>query len=183
METWTRNSPATNKPFSLQNLIGLLVLFTGLCAIFALVVSVSDSWREHMQQNWPQATAVIKHCSVDPYVPFRRAGGTPIWYIRCQIGYSVHGNQIEASIRSRSTKSGWGGSLEAMHEWVYRNRPGSPIIIHYDPNAPQTAALIATDMPDAGPRTPNNLKLFLIASVFCLGLWMIARHLRTKQPS
>lgn len=52
--------------------------------------------------------------------------------------------------------------------------------IHYDPADTKHAVLIETDMPFAGPRTPKNLKLLLIASVLCVILLTIARTLSKR---
>jgi hypothetical protein len=142
--------------------------------------TVIDKWREHAQERWPQVTADIQRCSVDPYVT--RRGRSPIWHIRCRIGYRVGANQVESSIRSRSTASGRGGDTGRMRQWFASHPGGSPIIVRYDPTDPNIAILAATDMPDAGPRTPTNLKLLLISSVACLGLLTIARLLRSSYP-
>lgn len=167
-----------SKSVSAKGLVGLLGIFAGLCTVFALIVSATDKWQEQAQERWPEVTATIERCSVDPYVPLESASREPVWHIGCRIGYRADSTQIETSIRSRSTASGWGGHMERMHQWVALHRPGSPIVVHYNPTDPKTAALTATDMPDAGPRTPNNLRLLLISSVACLGLLTIARCLR-----
>jgi hypothetical protein len=73
--------------------------------------------------------------------------------------------------------SGWGGHTELMGQWVTNHPSGSTIVVRYNPTDPKTAVLTATDMPDAGPRTPNNLRLLLISSVACVGLLTIARRL------
>jgi Protein of unknown function (DUF3592) len=161
-----------------KGLVGLLGIFAGLCTVFALIVSVADKWQEHVQESWPEVTAIVERCSVDPYVLIESARRDPVWHIGCRIGYRADSTQIETRIRSRSTASGWGGRMERMQQWVALHRPGSPIVVHYNPTDPKTAVLTATDMPDGGPRTPNNLRLLLISSVACLGLLTIARHLR-----
>jgi hypothetical protein len=161
---------------SARGLIGVLGIFAGLCTVFALIVTMSDGWREHAQENWPQATATIERCSLDPYVPLESASRTPVWHIGCRIGYRADASQIESKVRSRSA-SGWGGHTELMSQWVTNHPSGSTIVVRYNPTDPKTAVLTATDMPDAGPRTPNNLRLLLISSVACVGLLSIARRL------
>ncbi len=183
METQTRNDRVIDHPLTAQGVIGFLAIFAGLCAVFALIVSVTDGWREHVQQTWPEATATVERCSVDPYISLRSASHTPVWYIRCRIGYRADADQIESSIQSRSTTSGWGGDIGGMRQWVTRHPSGSPIVVHYDPADPKTAVLTATDMPYAGPRTPHNIRLLLISSVAYVGLFMIARRLRSKPGS
>ena len=161
-------------------MIGLLGILAGLCTVFAFIVSVTDGWREHAQETWPQATAIVEGCSVDPYIPLRSASHTPVWHIRCRIGYRAGADQIQTSIRSRSTASGWGGDTEGMRQWVAHHPFGTSIVVHYDPTAPKTAVLTETDMPYAGPRTPNNLRLLLISSVAWVSLLIVARRLRSE---
>jgi hypothetical protein len=73
MATWTRTSGTKSNSLSAQGLIGLLGIFAGLCTVFALIVSMTDGWREHARESWPQATATIERCSLDPYVPLESA--------------------------------------------------------------------------------------------------------------
>jgi uncharacterized protein DUF3592 len=175
--TWT--STTRSNKLTTQGLIALFGVFAGLCTVFALFVTAAEAWSEHAQQSWPQATATIERCSVDPYYPFRSQGRQPLWHIECRITFLVHGGPVEAKIRSRSTNSS--SDTESMNRWVAQHRPGSPIVIHYDPADQQSAVLIATDMPDAGPRTPNNIRLTLIAAAACIILLTIARLLRARE--
>jgi hypothetical protein len=170
------SDPRMNTSLKIQSLIGLLTLFA--CPAFALIASIADVWREHVLKSWSEVAATIGGCSVDPYVPLRSASRTPVWYIRCRIAYSTGSDKIETSIRSRTTTSGWGGDAEGMHQWVGKHPSGSTIVIHYNPQNAKDAVLTATDMPYAGPRTPSNLKLLLIASVACVGFFMLARQIR-----
>jgi len=165
-----------SKPLSTQGMVALLALFAGLCTIFVLIVTVSDGWREHTQQSWPAVVATIEHCRVDQHIPLDRRNRGPVWYVKCSINYLASGSSIETSIRSRSTGSGWGGHLSLMRQWVAEHPPDSRMDVHYDPADPKIAILTSTDMPDAGPRSPNNLKLLLIASVACLCFVLIGRH-------
>jgi hypothetical protein len=178
MTTGTGTSRTTSTALTARGLIGLFGVFFGLCAVLALIVSAVDGWREHARESWPEATATIEKCSVDPLIPFRSSSREPVWFIKCRIGYRVAANQIESSVRSRSTSSHWGGHAAQMREWVASHPTGSAIVVRYDPSDPGAAVLTETDMPDAGPRTPGNLKLLLIASVASLVLLTIARRLR-----
>jgi hypothetical protein len=180
LEIGPPSSPTMSRPFPGRSVLALLGVLAGLCAIFALVVSVADGVREYAQKSWPQATATVEGCSVDPYVPIRSASRTPVWYVRCRIGYRTDSDEIETSIRSRSTTSGWGGDAEGMRRWVAHHRSGSQLVVHYDPSEHKTAVLTATDMPYAGPRTPDNLRLLLISSVAYFGLLVISRRCRAQ---
>ena len=109
--------------------VGLLGTFAGLCTVFALIVSVADKWQEHAQESWPEVTAIVERCSVDPYVPLESASRDPVWHIGCRIGFRADSTQIETRIRSRSTAPGWGGHMERLQQWVALHRPGSPIVV------------------------------------------------------
>jgi Protein of unknown function (DUF3592) len=169
--------PIRASSLTAQGLVALLALFAGLCTIFALIATVTDAWNEHQQQTWPEATATLERCSVDKHI-LPNATRAPVWRIYCRIAYSVGSDQIETTIRSRSTRAGWGGATEQMHQWVAEHCSGTSIAIHYDPQKPATAILTATDMPYAGPRTPSNLKLLVIAFSAFLAFSLLARYLR-----
>jgi hypothetical protein len=178
MATWKWTNPRISKPPTAAGLISLFGLFAGLCAAFALVVSVADAWREHVQEGWPAATASIERRSVDPYRTFKSSGGYLTWHIRCRIRYLAGAEQVETSIRSRSTNTAEG--VGTMQEWVDRHEPGSTLLVRYDPGDHKTAVLTETDMPYAGPRTPSNIKLLLISSAACVMLLTVAKLLRQR---
>jgi nicotinamide riboside transporter PnuC len=46
--------------------VALLGIFAGLCTVFALIVSVAEKWQEPAQESWPELTAIVERCSVDP---------------------------------------------------------------------------------------------------------------------
>jgi len=179
MEVLQSGSQTTIAPRRSQQWLGLLSLFAVLCTIFALIVSVSDAIHEHAQQSWPQVTATIQRCSVEPYFPLRtrsQPSGSPVWRIRCRIDYRADAGLIETSIESRTTTSGWGGDLGGMRQWVARHPSRSAMVVHYDPSDAGKAVLTETDMPYAGPRTPDNLKLLLIAAIASFVLLFFAKR-------
>src|SRR5215472_3495206 len=181
METSTQPGRPSSQ-LDARGLVGLMTLFFGLGTIFVLIFSVSDAWREHAQKRWPEATASIRQCSVERYTPMERHNRATVWYIQCRIGYRAGGYPIETQIQSRSLGTPFqGGSPEEMRRWVAGHPRGGTIAVHYDPRAPRTAVLIETDMPAAGPRTPGNLKLLLIAAAGFLCLLTLARRLN-RQP-
>ena len=173
---------STKNTSKLQGVAGLLGLTSALIAIFALVVTIVAAWKEHAEQSWPSATATVQHCSVDPYYPLKSSGRRIVWNIECHISYVAGSDEIASKIRSRSAASD--SDIQNMRHWVALHRPGSLITIHYDPVEHKTTALIATDMPFAGPRTPNNLKFLIIASIACAVLLSMARvHLLQSDKS
>lgn len=135
----------TNGGTNVQGIVRVFGLFAGVCAVFALVVTGTDMWREYAQKSWPASTATLQRCSVDPYYPFRRDGGGVVWNIDCRVTYPARGEQVASRIRSRSARGD--AEVERMRRWVAQHRPGSPITVHYDPADPQSAVLTAADMP------------------------------------
>lgn len=41
-------------------ILALLMVFSGLCTIFVLVVTVAQAWQEHAQASWPEVTAQVE---------------------------------------------------------------------------------------------------------------------------
>ena len=158
---------------------GLAVLlggFAALCSIFAGVVTAIEGWREHVQAGWPLAGARVEVCAIRHYESRGRW-----YYIRCRINYPVRGETVEAQIDSRNLPAPervfWQSSSAVTYgdfqSWVEAHPPGSTIDIHYDPADPTRAVLVVTDMPLAGPKTPENLQLlggFALGSVVLLAI-------------
>jgi hypothetical protein len=176
MRAWQRSDATSSGEMSAVGLIGLLGLFAGLCTILALVATIADVWREHVQQGWPVATATIQHCSVDPYLRKR----VTYHHIDCKIGYLANGEQTITRIRSRNTVVD--AEIHAMNLWIAQHARGAAMEIHYDPADARNAVLTATDMPEAGPRTPNNVRLLLIALVACVVMLTTAKLLSGRAP-
>jgi hypothetical protein len=158
----------------------VLGLFAGLCSILALVVTAAEGWQEHAQAQWPEATAGVQTCGVDIYTHNPEA-----YWIDCRISYLVGAEKIVSEVHSRSTPAPrriiWqypGMQIGLMQEWVDAHPQGTPITVHYDPANHKKAALVATDMPLGGPRTPDNLRLLGVAAGSCVLLLAIARITR-----
>ncbi len=159
--------------------------FLGLCTIFALVVTASEAWKEHAQAQWPEVTARIQSCGIrvsrKGYSgPFDSGGGG--YYIRCRIGYQVGAEEPTADIFSTSVRApnllnrqDPFAAVSDLQAWVETHPPGTPLEVHYDPSHHQKAALVVTDMPGGGPRTPNNLKLLAGFAGACVALLAMAR--------
>lgn len=154
-----------------------LALTAALCTVFALVVTAVQAWGEHTQAQWPEVTARVQRCGLKNYV------GKWEWYwIDCSLSYTVRGEEIVSHVRSRNTAAPRRiivqyppGQFELLQEWVDEHPEGTAIAVHYDPANRKKAVLVATDMPGAGPRTPNNLKLLGFCAVSCAVMLGIAR--------
>jgi hypothetical protein len=52
----------TRRPVLWRGIVALLGVFAGLCTIFALVVTVVETWQEHAEAQWPETTARVDRC-------------------------------------------------------------------------------------------------------------------------
>jgi len=162
-----------------RGFVGLMGLFAGLCTIFALVVTAGEAWKEHAQARWPEVTAHVDRCGLDQTSSGRREK----YYIHCRLSYTVGSEQIAANIYSSNVPSPaiWQyppNQIGPLEQWAAEHPQGTPIVVHYDPANHRKAALVTTDMPLGGPRTPNNLKVlgvFAVASVLLLTIARITR--------
>ena len=159
---------------------GVLGLFTGLCSIFALFVTVAEGWQEHTQAQWPEATALVQSCGLDIYTHKPEA-----YWIDCRVSYSAGAEEIVADVHSRSTPAprrvisqNPSTQFDLMQEWVDAHPAGTAMDVHYDPANHKKVVLVTTDMPLGGPRTPNNLRLLEITAGSCGLLLAIARLAR-----
>jgi hypothetical protein len=159
-----------------------LGLFAGLCTIFVLVVTIAQGWQEHAQAQWPQATALVQTCGLDIYTHKPEA-----YWISCRISYLAGVEEIVTKVHSRSTPAPHrvisqqpALQFDLMQEWVDQHPPGTPLAVHYDPANHSKAVLVATDMPLAGPSTPNNVKLLEVTAGSCALLLAIAGLTRSS---
>jgi hypothetical protein len=154
-----------------------LGLFTGLCALFALVVTAAQAWQEHAEAQWPEATAQVQQCGLHLYS--RRYQK---YWIQCDIHYEVHGQEIAARVHALSAADPsrviWEsspGGFGRMQEWVDEHPQGATIRVHYDPRHTQKALIFENGVPLGGPKTPDNLKLLGFFAVSCVVMVTIAR--------
>jgi hypothetical protein len=163
-------------------LASFLGLFTGLCTVFALVVTAAQAWQDHAHAQWPEARAQVQRCGLDIYMHKPES-----YRIDCSVSYTVGGEEIVSHVYSRSTPAPrrviWQSppqQFEMLQEWVDAHPKGTPIAVHYDPTSYRKAVLVATDMPLGGPPTRGNLKLLGIAAASCVVLLAIARMMRPR---
>jgi Protein of unknown function (DUF3592) len=161
--------------------LSVLVLLTGLCTIFALVVTVAEAWQEHAQTRWPEAIAHVERCGMVQTSTGRRNN----YYIRCRLIYAVGDEQNVATIYSRNVPSTevWQyprNQIAPYEKWVGEHPPGTPIVVRYDPDNHSKIARLNIDMPSAGPRTPSNIKLLEVCAGSFLVLLAIAQITRPR---
>lgn len=166
----------------------LLGCFLGLCAIFALIVTLGEAWQEHAQAHWPKAEARIERCAVEHY--HASAGLRDGYRIDCRVTYFADGAQVAARILSQVVPSPGRASfpdpmirIGQMQDWANGHPRDARIRVHYNPAHPKEAVLAETDMPMGGPHTPSNLRLLGGFAAACLFLLMIGKRPRNPPPS
>jgi len=162
----------------------VLVLLFGLCTVFASVVTVAQARQEHLQAQWPEVTARVDECGVEPTSSGRREK----FYIRCLLSYTIGDKQYETNIYSINVPSPeiWQyppNQIAPFEEWVNNHPPGTSLVVRYDPAKHTKAALVAADMPGGGPRTPSNVKLLEVCAGSFLVVLTIARITRPRSLS
>jgi hypothetical protein len=163
--------------------LGLMVLvaFSGLCTIFASVVTAAHAWQEHAQARWPEVTARVDRCGLNQTSSGRREK----YYIHCRLRYAVGTEENVANVYSSNVPSPkiWQyppNQIGPLEVWVDEHPPGTPIVVHYDPADHTKAVLVATHMPLGGPRTPSNMKQLEVWAGSFLVLLTIARITRPR---
>jgi hypothetical protein len=160
----------------------VLVVFFGLCTMFALVVTVAQAWQEHLQARWPEVTARVDDCGLTR----TSSNGSRKLYIRCRLSYAVGPEQHAADLYSSNVPAPeiWQyppNQMAPLEEWVNDHPEGTPIDVQYDPANHANVVLSADFMPPlGGPRTPHNLKLLEVCAGSFLVLLTIARLTRPR---
>ncbi len=136
----------------------LLVLLTGLCTVFASVVTAAEAWQEHAQAHWPEVTAKIDRCGMDRTSTGRRNG----YYIDCRLSYARGSELNTARIYSRTVPGPnvWQyppNQIVPLEQWMDAHPAGTPIAIRYDPANPRKVVPIDSDLPGVGPHTASNI--------------------------
>ena len=158
-----------------------MVLFSGLCTIFALVVTAAVAWTEQAESQWPQVTARVDTCDLTQ----TSGGDEERYYIRCRLIYDVGTEQNKATVDSTDapSRAAWQyppNQIGPLEDWVAEHPPGTPIVVHYNPAHHTTAVLVTTDMPRGGPRTPANVKMLKFCAGSFVVLLIIARITRPR---
>jgi hypothetical protein len=171
------------KPPWTRLLLMFMVLFTGLCTIFALVVTTAVAWTEQAESQWPQATARVDTCDLTQ----TSGGDEERYYIRCRLIYEVGAEQNTATVFSVNAPSRavWQyppNQIGPLEDWVAEHPAGTPIVVHYDPAHNTKAVLVTTDMPRGGPRTPANVKMLKVCAGSFVVLLIIARITKPRSP-
>jgi len=165
--------------------LGLLLVLSGLCSIFALVATAAQAWQEHAQTRWPEVTARVEDCSLKR----TSTGMRKMFHIRCRLSYAVDAREYVANFYSRNVPSPeiWQyppNQIAPFEEWVNEHPQGTPIAVRYDPADHAKVVMAASYMPGGGPRTKANVKLlgFFVGSFLgLLAIVQIARQRSLRQ--
>src|SRR5205823_9599384 len=98
---------------TLAGAVGLFGLFAGLCAIFALVVTVFQWRAERAQTKWPLVSASIEHAEVAEHATSK---GATTWSLRYRVRYDADWQEHVATVSSPSTSAA--GEAAAMRAWL-----------------------------------------------------------------
>jgi hypothetical protein len=178
--------PAETAPKTqwMRQILGALVLFSGLCTVFALVVTAAQAWQEQAEKRWPEVTAHVDTCGLEP------SSGKDMYHIRCRLSYVVGGAQNLGTVYSMNVSSPgvWQyprnqiGRFEhgSLEQWIDEHPPGTPILVRYDPA--DHAQVVTTDKLVGGPHTQSNIRLFEVCAGSFVILLAVARITRLHLP-
>jgi hypothetical protein len=168
-----------------RGIAAMLGFFCGLCAVFALVVTSAQAWQEHAQSQWPEVPARVQKCALVLY-----SYKAESYRIECRISYVLGADEVATKIYSRPTPAPRrvlgphpAAQVEQMEDWINEHSEGTLIVVRYDPASHTKAILATTDMPLAGPQTPNNLKLLGFFAAACVLLLTISRFTRLRSDA
>jgi hypothetical protein len=145
----------------------------GLCALATCVKTAVDAYKENAEAKWPKGIATITRQAVgESFVG--RYKPRSVWYIQSELRYSVGGQELTSSVRSRTSSS----EKAVMRKWVARHQPGTFLAIRFDPRHHDIAIPDASDMPESGPEAPDDLKMSLLFLLPSIALITVGRALQ-----
>jgi hypothetical protein len=114
----------TLKGLSRMALIGVMLL-SGACAVFALVMNAYQSWQEHAHAAWPVVTGQVQQCKLGS--ADANAGRS---YFACDVSYAVGDQQYVARIDRPVSGA---ADVARVSAWMTRNPAGTAVQLRYDP--------------------------------------------------
>jgi hypothetical protein len=156
---------------------GLLGLFAGLCAIFAVCAILIDWYHEATEARWPLVSAVVERADV--ITSERDDGSGPLWNLRARVRYAVNGVSRTATLTSRTAFSEI--KAEQLQAWAVQYSAGRRVDIRYDPSRETRAAFAAAELSSVAGRTRTGLIFIAVAAVACVTLLALARFLGARE--
>jgi len=164
---------------TLPGLLRMLGYFFGICALVAIVKTALDTYQEGRQARWPSVVATITQQTVrQSLAKGRNSRGHYVWYTQSELRYSIDGEELTSSIRSRVTYSTEEGAR--MRKWASEHQPGTSLAVRYDPLHYNTVVTDAGDMPESGPQAQDDLKLIMVFLLPSIALVTTGRMLRRR---
>jgi hypothetical protein len=160
----------------MRRMLGALVVFSGLCTVFALLVTAAQAWQAHAQERWPEVTADVDSCGLEP------SSGEDMYHIRCRLSYVVGGKQNVTTVHSIDVGV-WQyprNQIGPLEQWIDEHPTGTPILVRYDPA--NHTQVVSTDKLVGGPHTESNIKVFAVSVGSFVILLAIARIARLHLP-
>ena len=157
----------------------VLVVFFGLCTVFALVVTGAQALEDQNQARWPEVVARVETCKMT------RSGTGRRYYIKCRLSFNAGSERIVTSAYSTNVPPPdvWqypANQVGPFEEWVDRHPPETPIVLRYNPSDPAKIVLVSSDMPGHAPRAANNIKVLELFGGGFLVLLAVARVTRPR---
>jgi hypothetical protein len=172
-------APPAPRHTTMAGAVGLFGLFAGLCAAFALVVTVVEWHEGTAQARWPAVSALIERGGVDTRRVDRVGSSRTVWQLDYRVRYTVDDREQVGRLLSHTSNSD--EEAAKLFAWARQHRPGGRIDIRYDPSEPSHAVFASADVPDTGPRTRSNLTLTLVAALACAVLLPIAKFMAARE--
>lgn len=163
----------------------VLALFSGLCTVFAAVVTAVQAWEEHAQAAWPVVTGTVDTCDVE-----YASTGTQRrrQYLRCRFNYSTSTGAKTVTLSSTYFPAADAAQYPANQrqvfiDWANAHPRGTPIQLRYDPKEHGRAVLAEDYMPRGGPRTANNLRLLAVFAGLCVVAMAVMQVLKPRDAN
>ena len=185
MNVWVGGPAMTTEATSKRNLLwaglAVLMVFSGLCTVFASIVTGLEAWQEHARKKWPEVTAHVVTCGMQRSSTGRRQR----YYIRCRLRYPVEGEENMANLYSASAPSRevWQyppDQIAPLEQWIDEHPKGTPILVRYDPANHGKIIPASTGMLVGGPRTKSNIRLLEVFAGAFVILLMVVRLARPQ---
>lgn len=171
----------TTRQMTASGFTGVLGLFAGLCAIFAVCATVFYWFDETAQARWPVVSAVVERADVMTSRRAQKDGGGKTWQLSTRLGFQANGEARTATLYSRTAYSE--SEAAKLQGWAAKHRKGYHIDIRYDPAQPDRAVFASPEPGFASEQTRSALILFAIAAIASAGLLALSKNLRAREAS